>query len=215
MKNCEANEGRSLFSRCGIFIRPFWGPGEVGVSLRAFSTGVNAYLHTWKQPLYLRTWKQRLYFLTGTSGTYGDSHFKASNDFFVPRMFPSSSQCVLSKFTKFPMCSLTCSELHLSLSHILAQTLSAWNICRWQNSGTHVFSTPAGFCYMRINWEEGRWQMTVGCREVERESKKLFMNASIFRFSFCDAPINEAHQKKIKKMGVLVQVENGDKPFWK
>jgi len=117
-KNCEANEGRSLFSRCGIFIRPFWGPGELGVSLRAFSAGVNAHLRTWKQLLYLRTWKQRLYFLTGTSGTYGDSHFKALNDFFAPTMFPSSSQCVLSKFTKFPMCSLTCSELHLSLSHI-------------------------------------------------------------------------------------------------
>jgi hypothetical protein len=53
---------------------------------------------------------------TGTNGTYGDSHLKASNDCFVPRMFPSSSQCVLSMFTKFPRCSSTCSKLHLSLS---------------------------------------------------------------------------------------------------
>ncbi len=149
-----------------------------------------AWMRTWKQSLYLRTWKQRLYFLTGTNGTYGDSHFKASNDFLcshqVLNVFSAcslSSQCVPNCISLCPVC--------------FAQTLSAWNICRWQDSGTHIFSTPAGFCYMCINWEEGRWQRTVGGREVE--SKKLFMNASIFRiFLWCANQWGASKEIKIK-----------------
>jgi hypothetical protein len=34
-------------------------------------------------------------------------------------LFPSSSQWVLNMFLKFPICSLTCSQYHLTLSHML------------------------------------------------------------------------------------------------
>lgn len=143
--------------------------GEVGVRLRAFSTGVNAYLKSVTLFAYFKTatlfphwdqWNLRRFTLQSFKW------FLCSHQ--VPNAFSScslSSQCVPNFISLCPVC--------------FAQTLSAWNICRWQDSGTHIFSTPAGFCYTCINWEEGRWQRTVGRREVE--SKKLFMNASIFR----------------------------------
>jgi hypothetical protein len=64
---------------------------------------------------------------------------------------------------------------------------------------------------MLISCEEGRWQRTVGCREVERESNTLLMNASIFRFFVISQSMRRKKKRKKENMGVLVQIENGDK----
>lgn len=67
-------------------------------------------------------------------------------DFFcssqVLTMFSSSSQWVPNMFLKLTMCSLTCSlpcsQLHFTFSHMLCPILFSWNLYRWANIETYV-----------------------------------------------------------------------------
>jgi hypothetical protein len=52
--------------------------------------------------------------------------------------FSSSSQWVPNMFLKLTMCSLTCSQLHFTFSHMLCPILFSWKLCSWANIETYV-----------------------------------------------------------------------------
>jgi len=73
-----------------------------------------------------------IFFLLGMVGIVGFSLFVWCSHQF-PTMFPSNSQWIRKIFSNFSMCSLLCSQKHLTLSHMFYYL---WKSYTWANIGT-------------------------------------------------------------------------------